>query len=58
MTLPEGIYDRLVDRETRALLLDHPELRSIVKKIDAAESPARFAAFLTQVIEEALNHQE
>lgn len=58
MGLPEGIYDRLIDRETRELLDAHPELRSIVKKLDAAESPARFAQFLTAAIEEALRHSE
>ncbi len=58
MTFPEGIYDQLIDRKTRDLLLENPELRSIVKKIDSAESPARFAAFLSRIIEEALHRQE
>ena len=58
MALPEGIYDRLIDRETRAVLRAHPELRSIVKKIDAAESPNRFSAFVARLIEEALKAEE
>lgn len=58
MGLPEGIYDRLVDRETRELLEAHPNLRAIVKKLDAAESPVRFARFLGTVIEEALRGSE
>lgn len=58
MGLPEGIYDRLVDRETRGILDAHPELRAIVKKLDAAESPTRFAQFLASVIEESLRSSE
>ena len=58
MALPEGIYDRLIDKETRDLLEAHPELRSVIKKIDAAESPARFAVFLQKVIEAALHLDE
>lgn len=58
MGLPEGIYDRLVDRETWEILDAHPELRAIVKKLDAAESPTRFAQFLASVIEESLRSSE
>lgn len=58
MALPEGIYDRLLDREVKELLENHPDLRSVLKKIDAAESPVRFAAFLGKVIEEALHQTE
>jgi len=53
-TLPEGIYDQLIDLDTAAILAAHPELRSVVKKIDAEETPARFAHFLAKVIETAL----
>ena len=35
MSLAVGIYDRLVDHDTRELLESHPELRAILKKIDA-----------------------
>lgn len=58
MGLPEGIYDRLIDRETREILDAHPELRAIVKKLDAAEAPARFAQFLAAVIEESLRSSD
>jgi len=58
MALPEGIYDRLIDRHIQEILESHPDLKAIVKKIDAAESPARFAAFLAGVIEEALKLEE
>lgn len=58
MGLAEGIYDRLVDRETREILDAHPELRAIVKKLDAAEAPTRFAQFLATVIEESLRSSE
>lgn len=56
--LREGIYDQLIDENIRQALEANPELRSIVKKIDAEESPARFAAFLADVIEKALKNQD
>ncbi|MEI7774929.1 MAG: DUF3427 domain-containing protein [Verrucomicrobiota bacterium] len=56
--LAAGIYDRLVDRDTRALLEAHPELRAVLKKIDAEEVPARFAAFVADVVERALKLYE
>lgn len=56
--LPAGIYDRLIDRDTRELLEAHPELRSVLKKIDAEEVPARFAAFVADVVEKALQLHE
>ncbi len=56
--LPVGIYDRLIDRDTRELLESHPELKSVLKKIDAEEVPARFAAFVADVVEKALQLHE
>ncbi len=56
--LPEGIYDQLIDRNTREILEAHPELRAVVRKLDAEEAPARFAAFLARVIEKALRLHE
>lgn len=56
--LPAGIYDRLIDRDTRELLEAHLELRSVLKKIDAEEVPARFAAFIADVMEKALQLHE
>jgi hypothetical protein len=47
--LAAGIYDRLIDHDTRELLESHPELRAILKKIDAEEVPARFSAFIADV---------
>jgi superfamily II DNA or RNA helicase/HKD family nuclease len=58
MSLAVGIYDRLVDHDTRELLESHPELRAILKKIDAEEVPARFAAFIADVVEKALKLHE
>jgi hypothetical protein len=55
---PEGIYDQLLDFDTAAILEAHPELRSITKKLDAEEAPARFSAFLARVIQKALWHHE
>lgn len=58
MALPEGLYDQPLDRKTRAILEAHPELRAVIKKIDADESPSRFAGFLARVIEAALRLEE
>lgn len=49
-----GIYEALLDEQLRAALRDHPELRSIVGKVDSEEQPSRYAAFLAKVIEKAL----
>jgi superfamily II DNA or RNA helicase len=56
--LAAGIYDRLIDHDTRELLESHPELRAILKKIDAEEVPARFSAFIADVVEKALKLHE
>ena len=59
MTRPlhHGIYEALLDRELKEALDRHPELRSVFGKIDFEEQPARYAAFLTAVIEQALRHE-
>jgi HKD family nuclease len=56
--LAAGIYDRLIDHDTRELLESHPELRAILKKIDAEEVPARFSAFIADAVEKALKLHE
>jgi len=52
-----GIYDALLDKELREVLDRHPELRTILGKIDDEEQPARYAAFVSRVIEKALREE-
>lgn len=57
MTLPVGIYDQLIDRQLGDLLASHPELRSILTKLDPEEAPSRYASFLSKVLQTALRCQ-
>ncbi|HKK32766.1 MAG TPA: DEAD/DEAH box helicase family protein, partial [Desulfomicrobiaceae bacterium] len=52
--LHPGIYDTLLDCSLHELLNDHPELRSVLAKLDAEEQPSRYAAFIAEVLEQAL----
>jgi hypothetical protein len=45
-SLPQGIYEALLDEELNSILQRHPELRSVFGKLDPEEEPARYAAFL------------
>ena len=56
--LPQGIYERLLDEELSSILQRRPELRSVFGKLDPAEEPARYAAFLAKVLEKALRLEE
>jgi len=53
-TLSYGIYDALLDEGLRDALLRHPELRSVLSKIDPEEQPPRYATFIAKVIEKSL----
>jgi len=55
--LPFGIYDALLDRTLRDTLDRYPELRAVLGKIDAEEQPARYAAFIAKVVEQALQEE-
>jgi superfamily II DNA or RNA helicase len=52
-----GIYDALLDKELREVLDRHPEIRTILGKIDHEEQPARYAAFIARVVEQALREE-
>jgi superfamily II DNA or RNA helicase/HKD family nuclease len=52
-----GIYEALLDRDLKEALERHPELRSVLGKVDFEEQPARYAAFPAAVIEQALRHE-
>lgn len=49
-----GIYEALIDEYLRDALAQHPELRTVFGKIDPEEQPARYAAFVSKVLEQAL----
>jgi superfamily II DNA or RNA helicase/HKD family nuclease len=52
-----GIYDALLDKELREVLDRYPELRTVLVKIDHEEQPARYASFVTKVLEQALREE-
>lgn len=52
-----GIYDALLDEALRDALSRHPELRAILTKIDSEEQPARYSAFIGNIIEKALRQE-
>ncbi|MBE0505010.1 MAG: DUF3427 domain-containing protein [Desulfuromonadales bacterium] len=52
-----GIYDALLDEYLRDALAARPELRTVFGKIDPEEQPARYAAFVAKVLEQALREE-
>jgi HKD family nuclease len=52
-----GIYEALLDEYLRDTLARHPELRTVFGKIDPEEQPARYAAFVGKVLEQALREE-
>jgi superfamily II DNA or RNA helicase len=56
--LPQGIYESLIDEDLNSILQRHPELRSVFGKLDPAEAPARYAAFLARLLEKALRLED
>ena len=57
-SLPQGIYEALLDDELNSILQRHPELRSVFGKLDPEEEPARYAAFLARLLEKALRLED
>ena len=55
--LPYGIYDALLDKDLQEALDRHPELRSVLGKIDNEEQPGRYTAFIAGVVEQALREE-
>ena len=55
--LVPGIYDSLIDEFLRESLERHPELRTVLGKIDNEEQPTRYAAFVAKVLEQALREE-
>jgi superfamily II DNA or RNA helicase len=55
--LSSGIYDALLDESLRDILDRAPALRTVLGKLDPEEEPARYAAFLARVVEQALREE-
>ena len=55
--LPYGIYDALIDTSLKDVLVGHPELRSVLGKIDPEEQPARYADFAAKVVHQVLREE-
>jgi superfamily II DNA or RNA helicase/HKD family nuclease len=55
---PYGIYDRLLDEDLTETLHRHPELRSVLGKLDFEEQPARYADFIGKLVEQALREEK
>jgi HKD family nuclease len=55
--LAHGIYEALIDEYLRDALALRPELRTVLGKIDSEEQPAKYAAFVAKVLEQALREE-
>jgi len=55
--LAPGIYEALLDEYLHETLARHPELRTVFGKIDPEEQPARYAAFVAKMLEQALREE-
>ncbi len=53
-TLREGIYERLLDAELKALLDAHPELKPVLRSMDDEAAPHTYAQFIGHLLEKAL----
>ncbi|BCS54163.1 DUF3427 domain-containing protein [Geobacter sp. SVR] len=57
MHLAHGLYEALLDEALQEALAKRPELRRVFGKIDPEEQPARYAAFVARVLEQALREE-
>ena len=55
--LAPGIYELLTDELLRETVARHPELRTVFGKLDPEEQPARYAAFVAKILEQALREE-
>lgn len=58
VSLSPGLYEALLSERLRDLFSNHPELRSVFGKLDPEEQPARYAAFVSKVLEQALRSEK
>jgi superfamily II DNA or RNA helicase/HKD family nuclease len=52
--LPEGVYERLLDEELQDVLNANPDLKAILRALDADATPHAYAQFLSQILHHAL----
>lgn len=52
--LPQGIYERLLDEELKAILDSHPELKPVLRGIDDESSPHAYSQFIGNLVNQAL----
>lgn len=52
--LTPGLYERLIDEELSTALAAHPEIKTILGKLDDEDSPHVYSQFLLRVIGQAL----
>lgn len=52
--LPQGIYERLLDEDLKAILDSHPELKPVLRGIDDESSPHTYSQFIGQLVNQAL----
>lgn len=57
MALAPGLYEALLSEGLQRALARHPELRSVFGKVDPEEQPARYAHFISKVLEQALRNE-
>ena len=53
-----GLYDTLLHQDLAEVLKSQPELRAVLGKLEPEEQPARYAGFLSQVLEKALRLED
>jgi hypothetical protein len=60
MTHPvhHGVYEALLDRKFKEALDRHPELCSVLGKVDFEEQPSPYAVFLAAAIGQALRYEK
>jgi hypothetical protein len=52
-----GIYERVQSGLFEKFLCEHSELRAVFEKIDPEEEPAKYAAFVSRIVEAALRQK-
>jgi len=52
-----GIYERVQSRLLEKFLRENPDLRAVFGKIDPAEEPAKYSAFVSRLVEAALRQK-
>jgi superfamily II DNA or RNA helicase/HKD family nuclease len=57
-SLPQGLYEQLLDEELQARIADAPELRVILRQIDDESAPHAYAQFIARLLQQSLRQVE